>query len=212
MVQTLIKPNDLKKLGVTKNLKEELDKILSNPEYIEIGIDTKLYLNIKTTSNIEVIYLEDENEAIFLKNIRDNYDQIKNFSRHKNILQKIKNSKLDLTNFFVSQIIKLGIKKESQIKSLYKKISELQSRLQNVFIVSSDFVEFLRNFDHSTALFVFSDFDERSYNAIKKIRYASVLVFIARSSVPYKKLKELKLKNLTSNKESTKYIWHRSAK
>lgn len=212
MIQTLIKPNDLKKLGVTKNIKNELDKILSTQEYIEVGFGPRLYLNVKNKSDMEVIYLEDENEAIFLKNIRDNYDQIKNFSRHKNILQKIKKSKIDLTNFFVSQIVRLNLKKESQIKTLYKKISELQSRLQNVFIVSGDFVDFLRKFDHSTAIFVFSDFDEFTYNAIKKMRYASILVFISKTSVPYKKLKELKLKNLTSNKESTKYIWHRPAK
>ena len=212
MIQTLVKVSDLSKLGITKNLKIELEKILNCQEYIEIGFDQKLYLSVKPQENTEIVFLQDDNDAIFLKNIRDNYDQIKNFARHKNLLQKINKNKIDLTNFFISQLLRLKLKKETQVKSLYNKISKLQSRLQNVFIVSGDFNNFIRNFDHSTALFVFSNLNEFTYNAIKKIRYANILVFISQSSVPYKKLKELQLRNLSSNKESTKYIWHRASK
>jgi len=132
--------------------------------------------------------------------------------RSRNIIKKIKNDTINKNHFFISYIIKNKIKTEIQIRSLYKKLVILNNILQKVFIVSGEYSEFLNNFDTCNSLFLFTTFQENTLSIISKIRYASVILFVDKPSVPYKKLKLLDMKNLTSKKESSKYIWHKASK
>ncbi len=212
MIQSLVKKSDLKKFGLTKALHEELDNILNCNEYIEVAIDKKLFINLKKPSSFGVVYIEDKEEAVFLKNVRDNYEEIKQSIKKKNLLNRILNNKIEDSNFFIKKIIDLKIKKENQLQNFYKKVTDVKDILQNVFIISEDKPVFVKNFDNIGSLFLFSSINEDVLDIIKNIKYANVLLFIDQQSVPYKKLKELNLKNLAANKESTKYIWHRTYK
>lgn len=212
MLQSLTKPSDLNKYCLTKTLKLELDKILEGKDYIEVVADGKLLLNIKQKNGIEILFVEDEHDYVFLKNIRDNYEEVKKLAKQKNLLDKIFKNKIDENHFFANKIKRCNIKKQIQLDGLFKKIDSIKERLQNVFIIHSDFASLMKTFDHNNCIFVFSSFSPRIVEAIKKIRYSEVLLFFYNCSIPYKKLKELNLKNLSSNKESTKYIWHKSHK
>ena len=209
MIKNLIKKNDLKKFGLTKNLYEELQALIDTKEYVEIASE-KLFLTIRENSNMNVVYIKDEEDATFFKNIRDNFYDIKGILKSKNIISKIKNNTVNKNNFFISYLIKNKIKTELQVIGLYKKLVLLNEILQKVFIVSGEFNEFLNSFDTSNTAFVFTTFEDSILSIISKIRYAEVILFVDKTSVPYKKLKALGMKNLTSNKESTKYIWHKN--
>jgi hypothetical protein len=211
MVKNPIKKNDLKNFGLTKNLFEELEVLMDSKEYVEIA-SQKLFLGTRGNNQMSVIYIENEEDAIFFKNIRDNISDIRLMLRSRNIIKKIKNDTINKNHFFISYIIKNKIKTEIQIRSLYKKLVILNNILQKVFIVSGEYSEFLNNFDTCNSLFLFTTFQENTLSIISKIRYASVILFIDKPSVPYKKLKLLDMKNLTSKKESSKYIWHKASK
>jgi hypothetical protein len=211
MVKNPIKKTDLKNFGLTKNLFEELEVLMDSKEYVEIA-SQKLFLGTRENNQMSVIYIENEEDAIFFKNIRDNISDIRLMLRSRNIIKKIKNDTINKNHFFISYIIKNKIKTEIQIRSLYKKLVILNSILQKVFIVSGEYSEFLNNFDTCNSLFLFTTFQENTLSIISKIRYASVILFVDKPSVPYKKLKLLDMKNLTSKKESSKYIWHKASK
>ena len=212
MMQSLTKPSDLTKYCLTKNLKVELDKILSNKDYVEVTSTSKFLINLKEKNGIEILFIEDHTDYIFLKNIRDNHDEVKKLAKQKNLLDKIKKNKIDDSHFVVNKIKKHNIKKQSQLSSLFKKADGIKERLQDVFIINSDFPSLMKTFDQNQCVFVFSDFSPSVVDAIKKIRYSEVVLFFYNCSIPYKKLKELDFKNLSSNKESTKYIWHKCHK
>jgi hypothetical protein len=209
---SLTKANHLSKYGITKTLKTELDNVLENKDYIEVVSGGRILLNLKTKNGMEILFVEDEKDYIFLKNIRDNHEEIKKLARQNNIIDKMVKNKIDENHFFVNRLKHLNIKKTNQLLSLVKKIDDIKDRLQNVFIINSDFASFIKTFDQNNCVFVFSDFSPVVIESLKKVRYSEVLVFFYDCSIPYKKLKELNFKNLISNKESTKFIWHKSNK
>jgi hypothetical protein len=211
MIKNPIKKTDLKKFGLTKNLFEELQVLMDSKEYVEIA-SQKLFLGVKEDENMSVIYIENEEDAIFFKNVRDNLNDIKIILKNKNIINKIKTNSINTSNFFISYIIRNKIRNEIQVRNLYKKLVVLNEILQKVFIISGSYNEFLNNFDTCNTVFIFTTFEESMLSVISKIRYAAVILFIDKASVPYKKLKSLGMKNLSSKKESTKYIWHKMSK
>jgi hypothetical protein len=212
MIQSLTKASDLSKYCLTNSLKLELEKILDQKDYVEIVSGSRLLISLKPKNGVEILFVEDEDDYVFLKNIRDNYEEIKNLAKHKNLLDKITKNKIDENHFFASKVKRCKIKKQSQLSNLFKKIDIIKDRLQNVFIIHSDFQSLMKTFDQNKCIFIFSDFSPEIVDALKKVRYSEVLLFFYNCSIPYKKLKELDFKNLSSNKESSKYIWYKSNK
>jgi hypothetical protein len=128
MVKNPIKKNDLKNFGLTKNLFEELEVLMDSKEYVEIA-SQKLFLGTRENNQMSVIYIENEEDAIFFKNIRDNISDIRLMLRSRNIIKKIKNDTINKNHFFISYIIKNKIKTERKEVGLSFKNKRLYERI-----------------------------------------------------------------------------------
>lgn len=201
---------DLKKFCVKKSFAEVLQKIFDTYDYLEFSNGQTFYLGLKDVKNKEIICLDHEQHADFLRKTRDNYKEIISTIKKKNILQKIHSNPLILQQSVYSKILDLKIRTEIQLLSFGNKLQNLSKRLQNVFIVSDSFAKIAKTFDHENLLVIVPNLSDAFNPALKELKHSKIIVFVAEKSVPYKKLKSLGLNNLCTRKGSTKYIWHKN--
>lgn len=197
---------DFKVFHVKKTFQEILNTIFSSSDYLEFSDGKNFILGMKTPSNREVVCLYHQEEVDFLRKIRDNYKNIIAQTNRKNVLQKI-HDLIETNNMLYNMIRTSSVKTNTQLKAFVKKTGNLSKRLQNVFIIGEDNKKTVKLFDNSKNVIVFSSFDEKYHSIISDIKKSKVLLFLNEKKIPYKKLKQLGLSNLTYKKETTKYIW-----
>lgn len=198
---------DLKKFCIKKHFANLLQKIYEKHDYLEFSNGETFYLGLKDPSKVEVICLETEKQADFLRKARDNFKEVVASIKKKNILQKIQSNSLLGENSIYSKIVDLKIKTQMQLVSFGSKLQNLSKRLQNVFVVSDNFTKLAKTFDNENLLVVIPDFSDCFHPVLNELRNSKVIVFVNEKSVPYKKLKSLGFNTLSLKKESMKYVW-----
>lgn len=197
---------DYKNFQANKSLEKILHNILSSSDYLEFSDGSSLILGMRNQNSREVICATDTDYGDFLRKVRDNYKFVASQYTRKNILQKIYDNQENLNSIF-KRLISMRIKTQLQLKSFLKKIELLSQRLQNVFVISEDLSKTARTFDHADTVIVIPSFDDKYHDIINQIKESPVVLFVSEEKIPYKKLKQMGLSNLSYKKESTKYIW-----
>lgn len=212
IIQNLSNKADFKKIGLTKSILEEINNLIGSKDCVEIVGSNKLFINCMKTNQDYFLYFQNEDESIFYKNVRDNFEEILKVVKNKSILSKIIRGTYETSSFIIQKIIQKKVKSDLQIKNIVKKLTDIHGLLQNVFIVNEKKDVFFKSFDTNDSVFVFSELNEENIQYMNKIKYSGILLVIDKQSVPYKKLKSIGLKNLSNSKESTKYIWFKQSK
>lgn len=197
---------DYKYFRVKDVLHEILCNILNSLNYLEFSDGRNFILGMRNKKSREIICAIDETSGDFLRKVRDNNKFVVSQCNRKNIIQKIYNTQ-DQLNSVLKQLVDMQIKTQKQLLSFADKTENLSKRLEGVFVITSDGKNVPKVFDSKDTLVVIPSFDQKFQTILENLKESKVLLFLSEDKIPYKKLKQLGLNNLSYKKHSTKHVW-----
>lgn len=221
MFEKLLENADLKKYDLPVSNVHLLSDFLNKEEFVEVGVEKHSVLGIKNHAGKEVLHTFDENIAMFLRTIRDqfgewqkvnkiSFETERQFNIHvkKSSLVEMVRNKMGANFVFNKSLIK------KKIEAINVKLSKMHDRLQGVFIVSTPVHEIISSFDTrnaivSTKTTVEDNID--NINWLKDVKKAGLLVICPEGKIFHTFLSNLGCSKLKIGRSKSKNIWTRPA-
>ena len=221
MFEKLLENADLKKYDLSTANVHLLSDFLNKEEFVEIGVEKHSILGVKNHVGKEVLHTADENIAMFLRMIRDqfgewqkinkiSFETERQFNIHvkkSSMLEMVRN-KLGANFVFNKNLIK------KKIETINAKLSKMHDRLQGVFIVSTPVQNIIAGFDTRNAIFATKTSNEETLDDIswlKDAKKAGLLVICPDIKIFHTFLDGIGCAKLKIGRGKSKNIWTRAA-
>lgn len=219
MFEKLLEKADFRKYDLGASHVDVLTKYIERDEFIEIGVSKSSLLGIKNHSGKEVLHVNGQEIANFLRLIRDQFGEWEklckisfqterqfNLHANKSFLMDMVRSKLGV-NFTFN---KSAINKKMEL--LNQKLHRIHERLQGVFIVCSEICDLITGFDSRSSVFAVKTSNEESITDIewiKDLKKSNLLVICPDNKQYYSFLTKYGCEKLRIGRSRNKNIWLR---